>query len=123
MTIKIDTGADVIVVSEKLYKRHLGGIALTNARKKLRVGDSIPLRVLGVAQVKIKWQKEAIIDHVYMVKESMQPLLGRPAIKALGMLDWKGDICCSPSSYTLAVLLDGPGFSRMRNCDAASTAA
>lgn len=33
MTIKIDTGADVTVVNEKLYKRHLGGIALTNARK------------------------------------------------------------------------------------------
>ncbi|XP_024885717.1 uncharacterized protein K02A2.6-like, partial [Temnothorax curvispinosus] len=92
VSVKVDTGADVTVISEELYRQHLVGIALTNAGKGLQVGDSIPLNVLGKLQVKIEWRNKAAIDHIYVVKENMQPLLGRPAIRALGMLDWVIDM-------------------------------
>lgn len=56
MTIKIDTGADVTVISERLYRQYCLNVALERTSRGLRVGDHIPLKVLGKIQAKITRQ-------------------------------------------------------------------
>lgn len=45
-------------------------MALENANKGLRVGDSIPLKVLGELQAKIVWRDKEAIDYIYVMKEN-----------------------------------------------------
>lgn len=85
---KVDIGADVTVISEELYAKHFPDVLLESTGRGLRVGDSIPLKILEKIQTKMEWRKRVATDIIYVVKKGMQPLLGRPAIKILDMLKW-----------------------------------
>ena len=82
---KLDTGAEVSVISEKTY-RNVGQPALHAPDKMLFGASHCPLQVLGCCKAKL-WYKNsrASVQTVYVVKGLSSNLLGLPAITALNL--------------------------------------
>ena len=82
---KLDTGAEVSVISEKTY-RNVGQPALHAPDKMLFGASHCPLQVLGYCKAKL-WYKNsrASVQTVYVVKGLSSNLLGLPAITALNL--------------------------------------
>ena len=82
---KLDTGAEVSVISEKTY-RNVGQPALHAPDKMLFGASHCPLQVLGHCKAKL-WYKNnrASVQTVYVVKGLSSNLLGLPAITALNL--------------------------------------
>ena len=82
---KLDTGAEVSVISEKTY-RNVGQPALHAPDKMLFGASHCPLQVLGYCKAKL-WYKNSrtSVQTVYVVKGLSSNLLGLPAITALNL--------------------------------------
>ena len=81
---KIDTGADVTVIPKSLLSR-LPSQALTPAKKALVGPNRSKLPLLGCFKAKLQKQKKETYEEVYVVPNLQTPLLGKPAIFALGL--------------------------------------
>lgn len=82
---KIDTGADVTVISERKYQKEQDG-PLQKSNAPLVGPGQTQLRVLGYFEAKIQWKKEMTKEKVYVVKILRIPLAGRPVIQKLKLV-------------------------------------
>ena len=86
---KVDTGAAVTAVPSSLSSC-LGGLRHTDRR--LRGAGSHALNVVGVAQVTLSSGDKSVVDEVYVVDGLVTPLLGKPAIAALGLVKFVSEV-------------------------------
>ena len=83
---KIDTGADVTVVPEHVFKKTGCKRMETNAR--LSGPSQQKLKVCGMFETKITYKDMTTMQKVYIVPDLKRPLLGRPAIEALNIVSF-----------------------------------
>ncbi|KAI4874700.1 hypothetical protein NFI96_001267 [Prochilodus magdalenae] len=82
---KVDTGADVTVVPEELYRR--GKFSrLENITKILHGPGQEALTVVGMFPAKLTVNRKSTTQDIYVVSGLKTALLGRPAIQALGVI-------------------------------------
>ncbi|PVD31414.1 hypothetical protein C0Q70_06826 [Pomacea canaliculata] len=82
---KLDTGADVTVVPQTAVpaaKR-----PLQKVRKKLYGPGHVEIAVEGMFKAKLTYKNVSTLQDVYVVKTLEEPLLGRPAITALKLIE------------------------------------
>ncbi|CAC5408776.1 unnamed protein product [Mytilus coruscus] len=83
---KIDTGADVTVISDSDLKG-INNTELLKANKRLSGPGNTNLNVVGKFQCMLETKDKFSVQDIYVVKGLSKPLLGRPAIQALGIID------------------------------------
>ena len=81
----IDTGAEVTVISEQTYER-AGCPPLSQPDRTLRGPDTHILPVSGQFTATLKSGNQDFDEKVYVVKGLNKPLLGRPAIEGLSLV-------------------------------------
>jgi hypothetical protein len=89
VTFKLDSGADVTVVSQTVLNNIFSGTqqpVLQKAEKLLCGPGRNPLDVSGFVRLQLRRGTKQTAEKVYAVKNLRTPLLGRPAIVALGLL-------------------------------------
>ena len=80
----IDTGAQVSVMPEAIYKLSYGMLS-TSDRELVGAGD-VPLVTLGCAVMNLTLDETIIEERVYVVRGASKLLLGIPAIRSLGLI-------------------------------------
>ena len=85
VNFKVDTGAEVTVISEDVSKA-LGLEALQPPTKKLYGPDQSPLEVLGETTVRLAYQDKQCTQAIFILQKVKHNLLGLPAIRALHVL-------------------------------------
>ena len=83
-TFKIDTGAKVTAISEKLYKS-LRSPALQKPNKLLKGPGQHPLQVVGQFEEMLHHGQNSSQQQVFVIKDLKSNLLGLPAITALNL--------------------------------------
>ena len=81
---KIDTGAKVTAISEKLYKS-LKSSALQKPSKVLKGPGQYPLHVVGQFEEVLKHGQKSSVQQIFVIKDLKSNLLGLPAITALNL--------------------------------------
>ena len=80
----IDTGAQVSVMPESVYKESYGTLSKPD-RELVGAGD-VPLTTVGFAPMTLALNQTVIEERVYVVKGASKLLLGIPAIRSLGLI-------------------------------------
>lgn len=80
----IDTGAQVSVMPEHIYKSSYGTLSKSD-RELVGAGD-VPLKTLGCAVMNLQQDETVIKERVYVVSGASKLLLGIPAIRSLGLI-------------------------------------
>ncbi|XP_069125619.1 uncharacterized protein [Argopecten irradians] len=83
---KIDTGADVTVISEREHQK-MYNVKLSKSTKNLHGPGNSKLCVLGKFHCEIESRDKISVEEIFVVKGLSQALLGRPAIQALGIIE------------------------------------
>ena len=92
---KIDSGADVSVVPPSLIQKLSSDKNdLQEVKDKLFAANGSSLRCLGMLKVTMEWQERTVEENIYVVEGLTQPLLGRPTIEKLQILQINAVICC-----------------------------
>ncbi|XP_063233695.1 uncharacterized protein LOC134537322 [Bacillus rossius redtenbacheri] len=87
LSFKVDTGADVTVIGEHVCRDLKVTIGSTN--KKLFGAGKNSIDVVGTTMATLSYGNQEVTQEIFVVKEQMVPLLGRPAIKALDIMSVK----------------------------------
>lgn len=85
VTLQIDTGADVTVISEMTWKA-VGGPELSAPDRTLRGPDSSIIATLGKFRGTFARGTRQAVGEVYVAKKLTKSLLGRPTIQDLDLL-------------------------------------
>ena len=85
VSFKIDTGAEVTVISDNITKS-IGLHQLHPPSKKLHGPDNRPLEVIGEATARLVYKGTECTQPIFVVRNVKQNLLGFPAIQALQIL-------------------------------------
>ena len=85
ITFKIDTGADVDVISHELYTGTFKHKPVHKVKKILRGPDGKPLVVRGYISCKLQKGEVSVRSDVYIV-DGASALIGRASCKALGLV-------------------------------------
>ena len=85
VAFKVDTGAEVTIVSEDTYKS-LGLDQLRPPTKMLHGPDNRPLDVAGEVVVRLAHKETECTQTIFVLKKVKHNLLGLPAIRALNVL-------------------------------------
>jgi len=85
VSFKIDTGAEVTVISDNITKS-IGLHQLHPPTKKLHGPDNSPLEVIGGATVRLVYKGTECTQPIFVVRNVKQNLLGFPAIQVLQVL-------------------------------------
>ena len=83
MSFRIDTGADVTVIPDRCFKNTDN---LEKTEKRLYGPGGSELVVKGVFRASVESKSNKSEQDLYVVQGLRKPLLGRPAIEALGIL-------------------------------------
>lgn len=83
INFKIDTGAAVTAIPARLFK----GKPTLPVTTKLKGAGGHVLDVTGCIKTTLTVGKKTISDTVYIIEGLVQPLLGKPAIEKLGILN------------------------------------
>ena len=105
--VKLDTGAEVTVISENAFKS-LKGQELQSSTKRLCGPDNRPLEVTGELSATLVYKERSCILPVFVVRKLQQNLLGLPAIQALRLLT-QVDAVQTPVSEQYPALFSGLG--------------
>ncbi|XP_064481290.1 uncharacterized protein LOC135394473 [Ornithodoros turicata] len=85
VNFKVDTGADITAIPSAVYdRRTMGPIKKTSPR--LYGPGRTPINTTGEIETVISWNEAPSVQRVFLVDGFQNPLLGRPAIQALGVL-------------------------------------
>ena len=85
MVFRIDTGADVTVISEQAFNK-LPNVSLRLTNETLSGPEKQQLRVRGKFNAKVTYNGLSSYQDIFVVKSLSQPLLGWPAIQALNLV-------------------------------------
>ena len=80
---QIDTGAEVTVIPKSVFNQ-LEGANLQTTQRTLRGPSQYALPVTGQFRGKLTLGNQVTEQDVYVIRRLFRPLLGRPAIEALG---------------------------------------
>ena len=108
---KIDTGADVTIISNSLYSSLFSKtFALEKTNLKLFGAGRHPLQLMGKfkATLSIK-RNQSIQEIIYVMRDEQFPLLGRPAIDAFGLINWVRMVEYDKIPQTYQPLFEGIG--------------
>ncbi|KAG1682227.1 hypothetical protein GQR58_011230 [Nymphon striatum] len=89
VSFRIDTGADVNVISQALYNKHFKHKEIFCTRRILRGPDKKALSVVGVfnCSVKLKREDEPLETEIYVIEGGSSALLGRHSSCDLGIIE------------------------------------
>ena len=85
-TFKVDTGAEVTVISEATWNSLDQSEPLQHPQVSLCGPDHSQLKVMGMLPLTIAYKEVYTTQPVYIVKNLKNNLLGFPAIKALKLI-------------------------------------
>ena len=102
VNFKVDTGAEVTAITFSTFDLITGRPQLEKPAKFLRGPDRKPLTTLGMAKVTISHKYKSCRQHVYVMPDLEQNLLGLPAIKALNILSSLQEVTTSQEDITPA---------------------
>lgn len=108
VTFKIDTGADVTVVSESVFKK-CKMTSLEIADKILHGPGQSVLKVKGQFMGQIRAPNRDTQQKIYVVEDLKTSLLGRPAIEALGIVAKVADVTDNSYKHQFPQLFSGLG--------------
>ena len=91
MEFYIDTGAEVTVIPERIY-RTLHNVSLSTLPHILRGPSQSKLRVCGCFTGRVVKGDLEKKQEIYVVKDLHKPILRRPAIEALGLVARMGEV-------------------------------
>lgn len=100
---KIDTGADVSVIPEKMVPKAKRPVQKT--RKRLFAAGGLEIKVTGKFSTKMKYNGKTSVEEVYIVEKLEEALLGRPAIAALKLIEQVNEV----NKPVLTTLFEGLG--------------
>ena len=96
VNIHIDTGAEVTVISESIYKK-VGSLSLCEPDQTLRGPSNQTLPVKGKFSAQFQYGTITTEQDCYVVAELSRPLLGCPAIEQLKLLARVQEVQETPS--------------------------
>ena len=102
LTLCINTGAQVSVMPEPLYKETCG--ALSEPDRKLVGAGDVPLKTLGWIAMNLALGEKGVEERVYVVRKASKFLLGIPAIHSLGLIH---EI---PGTYSIKTIQHEPSY-------------
>ena len=76
ISMEVDTGAAVSIVSERTYRRHLHSVKLKKSRVSLRTYSAEPLVVVGEVYVQVLYKGEQLALRLIVVSGDGPCLLG-----------------------------------------------
>ncbi|KAK7114087.1 hypothetical protein V1264_000209 [Littorina saxatilis] len=82
---RVDTGADVSVVPERYFRKDSTAVSKTS--KKLFGPGQTKINVVGQFTATLSTKKTNTVQDMYVIENLKEPLLGRPAIEALQLLE------------------------------------
>ncbi|KAJ8877004.1 hypothetical protein PR048_021456 [Dryococelus australis] len=85
------SGADITVISDtisRFIEDNSVGHEKETENSNLVRPCSTPINILGKRKTTLTWRGIQVTQKVYIVKDLNEPILGRPAVEALGMLRW-----------------------------------
>lgn len=85
LSFKIDSGADVTAIGDKHIKEL--NVILKPTQNKLKAAAEGHLNVLGKFNCEIIWKNKIVKSDIYVIKNLEYPLLGKPAIESLGIIN------------------------------------
>ena len=88
LTMEVDTGAAVTIVSEQQFKRLLPQVQVSKSTVILRTYTSEIIPMLGEVQVNVKYRDQSYTLTAYITRGAGPCLLGRDWLKRI-QLDWK----------------------------------
>ena len=91
ITFKIDTGADVTVISDADYNKEADG-PLSTCNKQLSGPSREALDVCGQFQGQLQRSSVSTTQEIYVIRGLHTPLLGKPAIEAVQLLTFLNGI-------------------------------
>ena len=86
ITFKVDSGADVSVIGEAVYKRYLSKIPLKKSSKRLFGPCRSPLNCLGEMTVELKSGSRSCQEQIFVLSNLETPLLSRNASAKLAKI-------------------------------------
>ena len=86
ISFKIDTGTDVTAISSSDFKRTV--LTLSKSQKRLYGAGGSSLDVIGMCEALLESDDRVTVEPIYVVDSLHVPLLGRPAIKNLGLVSY-----------------------------------
>ena len=92
LKFKIDTGADVSVISEDDFHLHFSGKTLRKFRSQLYGPGRMRIQVIGTFHCQLRYKDHAYECEIFVIKGPQIPLLGRPAIAALNIFQFIGSL-------------------------------
>ena len=107
---QIDTGADVSVIPEQLYRK-LKVPSLEPTNKSLIGPSQDSLHVCGQFSATLIYKGSTVKEQIYVVRGLRKALIGRPAIKVLQLLSC---VNYQASSVKISKLFEGLGTMRER---------
>ena len=85
INFKIDTGADVTVIPEEVFRQcNLGKLHPTS--KRLFGAGHNGLRIIGTVRNTLSLGETYVTEDIYVVKGLKEPLLGQPAIEKINLV-------------------------------------
>ena len=98
VTFKIDTGADVFVMSLETFTAHCR-TTLLSPEKTLKGPDRQPLRVVGQFRCRLGTGQNEVKETLFVVENLTQPLLGRPAIENLALVSRINSVATEENTF------------------------
>ena len=98
VNFKIDTGADVDIISDKVYRRYLNHKPLFPSTKHLKGPNRKPLPILGYIKCAMSKGDKTIQSDIYVLKGGT-PLLGRESSMALGVVALINNVQTHPQLF------------------------
>lgn len=97
VSMELDTGASVSIISEYEYRKKFGEIKLETDGLKLQYYTNETVDTLGHIQVNIKYKNKKFKGKWYVLKGQGPMLLGREWLKEMGTLS---DLCINKKQLT-----------------------
>ena len=89
---KVDTGADVTVISDTLYQSQFSKDLLKQSKRTLRGPDQTSLDVLGYFKAEMKHKGKSLYEDIYVIRNLGVSLLSRHASEGLNIVCFLGEI-------------------------------
>ena len=111
INFRVDTGADVTVISEEEYKRRFKGrVVLHETDRKLFGPGKSALKVMGEFRADMMYKgRKQTRQNIFVLEGQQQALLGLPAIQALGVIKWIGKVTQRGIKVSFPKLFEGIG--------------
>ena len=85
INFRLDTGADVTVVPDQLFRKNSPHIKPTS--RKCTAAGQLQLTILGEFRATLETEKKSVTENLIIVRDLKEPLLGKNALEALHLVE------------------------------------